>query len=573
MSYFTSFLRLGKKGKPNISSNSTMNQVSDYSMWLLMRVFVIAVLLIIFLIPVVRYFMAVFEGREITTGQAVIFIMQTITTTGYGELLPFESLPMMTLSILLMISGVFIIFMIAGTLMASLIESRITPKASTKTEKKGHVIFTSYNKTVARAVKLLERHNIPYVVSSPEQADAVEVMRMGVNSICADPRHDDGLNRLNVEKARLVVVTNDDTVNINITLGISTISDTPVLAVMENEGRAQLAYAAGAKYVVTLEETLGQQLVDLICANASPTEFLKLIHVDVTPDIIKQLKPSIIHVGAHDEYNRKSIGDIRLRSVTGATVVAIWNEDGSITAPGADTVFDESTLIVLGPHDNVDKLATFMGGPGPGGHVVLVGAGRVGQEAGKMLNQAGIKPYIIDIAERPMYFEGEYIVGDAIKPYVLQKAKIEEADTLIVTINDDSLNIFVALTCKQLNPGIDIVARAVNADVVDRMLQAGANHVLSESIMGFQLLQVAMVDMGVLPRPSNYMICEITWEKDPITIAELTGLLKGDTQIICVVRNGEAIEPSIDFLLYRNDSIVVLGAIENVKDLKEVVSN
>ena len=53
-------------------------------------------------------------------------------------------------------------------------------------------------------------------------------------------------------------------------------------------------------------------------------------------------------------------------------------------------MLDQSTLIVLGPHDNVDRLATFMGGPGPGGHVVLVGAGRVGQEAGKVLNQANI---------------------------------------------------------------------------------------------------------------------------------------------------------------------------------------
>jgi Trk K+ transport system NAD-binding subunit len=538
--------------------------VADYTRWLLVRILILAVIWIIVLIPVTVYVMRVFEGREISAGQAAVFIVQTLTTTGYGELLPFHSLPMVILSILLMISGVFLIFMTAGTLMASLVESRVTPRAPTQTNLSGHVVFTSFNEIVARTIVLLEHYRVPYVVAAEEQPEAVDLMRRGINSICADPKYDQGLKKLNVPSAQLVVVTGKDTDNINITLGVSTTSSTPVLAVMENENRAALAEAAGAQFVIALEETLGKQLVDWICADASPTRFLELLTVDVSPDILSQLKPSIIHVGYKSEFCGKTIGDTKLRTETGATVAAIWNEDGTISTPLATTIINESTLLVLGPQDNVDHLASLMGGPGPGGHVVLIGAGRVGQESGKSLNKAGIEPSVVDIANRQLYFKGSLLVGDATKPHVLHSVDIEKANTLIVTINDDSLNIFTVLASKQLNPDVDIMARAVHVDAVDRLHQAGANHVLSESILGFQLLQIAMVEIGVLPKLTDYVVREVTWQGEPITIGKLTEKHAGKFKIICAVVNDKVVEPSLGFLLESGERLVVLGPPANL---------
>ncbi len=542
-------------------------RVADYTKVLLIRIFIAAVFLVIILIPIVRYLMVIFEGREVTTGQAIIFIVQSLTTTGYGELLPFHSFPMIALTILLMVSGVFLIFMFAGTLMASLVESRMIPRAPTFTRQNNHVIFTAFSEAVVRTIDLLEYHGVPYVVAVEDQPQAVDLMRRGINVVYADPKYDEGLKRLNVKNARLVVATSDDTDNINITLGIKNINNIPVLAMMENEKRAELAYAAGARQVVTLEETLGKQLVDWITADASPTRFLELLKVEVSQEIIAQLKPSIIHVGANSDFCGKTIGDTRLRSLTGATVAAVWNEDGTISTPSATTIINESTLLVLGPHDNVDRLASLMGGPGPGGHVVLIGAGRVGQEAGRSLNNAGIKPYVIDILHKPLFFEGNLIVGDATKPHVLHEVQIEKADTLIVTINDDSLNIFIVLASSLLNPDVDVMARSVHVDAVDRLHQAGANHVLSESILGFQLLQIAMVEMGVLPKMSDYVVREINWQREPVTIQELTEMHPGEFKIICVVKNDTAIEPSLDYTLQKEDRIVALGPTEHLDKL------
>lgn len=555
-----------QRGK-NTERKARLFRVTDYSQWVLLRLFAIFLFIIITLIPLVKYLMLVYEKREITIGQAAVFIVQTITTTGYGELLPFHSYPMVILSIILMVSGVFMIFMIAGTLMATLIESRIVPRAPMVTKMTGHVVFTGYNETVANTIRLIKRYNIPYVVAAEEQAEAMELIEKGINCIYANPRYDEGLRRLNVDQARLVVASSDDTVNINIALGISTASKTPVLSVMENNERARLAYAAGAKQVVVLEETLGRQLVNWICADAIPTEFLKLIDVDVSPHIITQLKPSIIHIGSRSRFSDQSIGDMKIRTKTGATVAAVWHPDGTITTPSAETKINESTLIVLGPQDSVGRLVSYVGGSGPGEHVILVGAGRVGQEAGKELNRAGIYPVTIDKVNRPLHFRGELVVGDATKHHVLQQARIEEADTLIVTLDNDSFTIFTVLASRHLNPHINVVARAVQTETIDRLRQAGANHVLSESLLGFQLLQVAMVEAGVLPKLSDYVIREVTWRHEPMKIQILAEKHQRKIKIICVIKNEEVFEPSGSYVLQKNDIIVVLGPPQHIDRL------
>ena len=543
-------------------------KVTDYSKWLLVRLLGIFFIFIIAFIPIVQYLMYTFENREITLGQAAVFIMQTITTTGYGELLPFTSTPMVVVSIILMAVGVFMIFIIAGTLMATLIEKRITPRAPLETQLSGHIVFTAFNETVEYTIEYLTRNNIPYVVAEPDQSSAVTLIEKGINSICSNPAYDEGLEQLNVKEAQLVIATSDDTSNISITLGISSLYGTPTLAVMENEKRAQLAYAAGAQHIVALEETVGKQIVDWICSDASPTEFLKLIDVNVSPEVLDKLKPSIIHVGSYGTNQFQTIGEAKLRTKTGASVVAVWHPDGTISIPTADTPINEATLIVLGPYNNVDELASFLGGPGPGEHVVIAGAGRVGQVAGRRLNQVGIRPVIIDVLDREKHFDGELIVGDATFSNVLEEAQIKSADTIIAALNADHLNIFTVLASKQMNPDINIVARAVRPDSAERIMQAGANHVLSEAILGFQLLQMTMVEMGIIPKLSSNVIREITWNKEPTSLMKIVKNTAHHLHVICIVKpDYEVLEPQTNHVIQTGDRLVALGAIEDINSL------
>jgi len=133
----------------------------DYGSWLLARVLVGVVVLIVVSTFAVHHFMQVYEGRPITYGQATLFVVQTVTTTGYGELLPFVSSPMKILAVVLMLLGVTMIFMFGSTLMAILIERRLARPVPTSTTLSRHVIFTAHDEAIERIIALLRRHQIP----------------------------------------------------------------------------------------------------------------------------------------------------------------------------------------------------------------------------------------------------------------------------------------------------------------------------------------------------------------------------------------------------------------------------
>jgi hypothetical protein len=49
---------------------------------------------------------------------------------------------------------------------------------------------------------------------------------------------------------------------------------------------------------------------------------------------------------------------------------------------------------------------------------------------------------------------------------------------------DDAINIVVTLTARSLNPDLDIVARAIQPEVEDKLRRAGATHVISPYRIG-----------------------------------------------------------------------------------------
>jgi Trk K+ transport system NAD-binding subunit len=120
-----------------------------------------------------------------------------------------------------------------------------------------------------------------------------------------------------------------------------------------------------------------------------------------------------------------------------------------------------------------------------------------------------------------------------------------------------------------LNRELNVVARAVHVDTVNRLHQAGANHVLAEPDMGFQLLQVAMVQLGILPKLKNYVIREVPWDRKPMDIRELTTIHKGKFKIICVVTGDKVVQPALDYVLQKGDRLVIMGAPDNIKDFME----
>lgn len=125
-------------------------------------------------------------------------------------------------------------------------------------------------------------------------------------------------------------------------------------------------------------------------------------------------------------------------------------------------------------------------------HIVVVGVGNVGYNVVKNLVKTGSEILVIDKIDeegREDEFQ-EYQVdkriptidGDASKEGILEKANIEEAYAIIVLIDNDLLNLKIALRAKLLNPKIKVVLRMFDLEF-GRMIQEklGIDEVFSTS--------------------------------------------------------------------------------------------
>ncbi|WP_246144203.1 potassium channel family protein [Neolewinella aurantiaca] len=128
------------------------------------------------------------------------------------------------------------------------------------------------------------------------------------------------------------------------------------------------------------------------------------------------------------------------------------------------------------------------------GHTIICGFGRYGREVARHLKEQG-QPFVVieenleklDIPEFED-FEVLYVDGDATHDEVLREAGIDRAVGLITSLNDDSDNLFIVLSAKELNPKLRIISSAHSIRSRQKLMRAGASNViLPEQIGGFYM--------------------------------------------------------------------------------------
>jgi len=116
-------------------------------------------------------------------------------------------------------------------------------------------------------------------------------------------------------------------------------------------------------------------------------------------------------------------------------------------------------------------------------HYVLCGCGAVGREIALQFARAGV-PFLIiensvEESQIPRDLDVPIVEGDASSEDVLLRAGVVRARGLIAAMGHDPENVFVTLTARQLNPDIQIVARANEKGTKSKLLHAGADRVIS----------------------------------------------------------------------------------------------
>lgn len=118
-------------------------------------------------------------------------------------------------------------------------------------------------------------------------------------------------------------------------------------------------------------------------------------------------------------------------------------------------------------------------------HVIVCGLGRVGGAISKELRAKGESVVIIDQREDLHQVTDLPVVhGDATVDAVLLEAGIERARGLIIALDSAADCMYVTLTSRNLNPNLFIVARANSTETAPKLVQAGADRVVSPHEIG-----------------------------------------------------------------------------------------
>ena len=217
-------------------------------------------------------------------------------------------------------------------------------------------------------------------------------------------------------------------------------------------------------------------------------------------------------------------------------------------------------------------------------HTVLCGYGRAGRILADELGRAGAAFVVVDHDEEKLTdaeAAGLLVVeGNATEEDVLRRAGVERAATVASVLPDDAANVFITLTARELNPDVEIIARAENPSTEKKLLRSGANRVVLPAVIGGQRMAQLITRPGaeqMLASSSaktelEHELGTIGLKLDELPVSAgspLDGCPVSDIELrgnrgflIVAVRraSGEiALDPPCECVLAAGDAVIVLG--------------
>lgn len=221
-------------------------------------------------------------------------------------------------------------------------------------------------------------------------------------------------------------------------------------------------------------------------------------------------------------------------------------------------------------------------------HYIVCGLGRVGSQVARELAAEGQSFVAIDKDEdrvkEAVGLGYTAFVGDSTKENELHKAKIEKAKGIVASLGDDSSNLFVTLTARQINPDLFIVSRANREENVSRIIRAGADKVsLPNQVGGFHMATMLMrphvidvLDVLSTNKNSDLQVQEVAIPKGSRASGHrLENLLKhieGISILALNSTNGSSqVHPTGQEVLYPGDRLIAMGTSNQIQSLQKIV--
>ena len=211
-------------------------------------------------------------------------------------------------------------------------------------------------------------------------------------------------------------------------------------------------------------------------------------------------------------------------------------------------------------------------------HFIICGHGRIGKSIAETISMEGHQIVIIEndpIALKEAQKAGLlYIEGDATQDEYLIKAGIDQAKGIICVLKSDADNVYITLTSRLLNPGLLIVARASDSRAEKRMIQAGANKVISPYEIGARRMALSVLkptvieflDLAVHSSTLGISIEQIAINAgsavDGLTLKDIGIRQKTGVTVLAIqkLKDNMILGPDPDYILRAGDIVIALGS-------------
>jgi Trk K+ transport system NAD-binding subunit len=570
--------------------------------WKRRTLYYLATLIAVFLAYAVvyDYGMTAFEGRPQTFLHSLQVVVETFTTTGYGSDAPWDS-PQMNLFVILMdLTGVVLIFAALPVFVVPLFEDALSTTLPTAVEDiEDHVVICTYSPRAETLISELESWEVEYVVVEPDRDEAMDLYESGYSVLHGDPESVETLEAANLDEATALVADASDEVDVSVVLAArEAAADVRVVSVVEEPELGTYHELAGVDEVLSPRQLVGESLAAKVTSGVS-TDFSATGAVggssaddaggsgdsDGSDDASgsdedgrSRSTGSAVEIGEDFEVAELSIqrggelvgttlAESGIREQSGANVIGAWVRGDFETPPSPDLELDAGTVLLVAGRqaqlERLKELTSSQARPRRRGTVVVVGHGEVGSTVTEQLAAANVPYTVVDVEDRP----GVDVVGDATDPETLREAGIEQARTIVFTLADDTLTGFAALVARDLNPDVEVLARAEETENVQKIYRAGADYVLALATVSGRMLASTILEREEVISVDKQVELVRTTAPDFAgqTLAEADVRNRTGCTVIAVERDGETItELGPEFRLQRDDTLVVAGTDEDV---------
>ncbi|MDW7772836.1 MAG: NAD-binding protein [Desulfobulbaceae bacterium] len=529
---------------------------------------------VIFLYSILFHAIMLYEGRHFSLITGLYWTLTVMSTLGFGDI-TFSTDLGMIFTIFVLLSGiVFLLIMLPFTFIQFFYAPWLEAQKKARTPRtlpediSGHIVITNLEPITAKLIQKLAKYNYEYVIVEGDTHRALDLHEQGYRVILGDVDDPVTYERLRIHDAAMVVATNDDLMNTNISFTIREITDkVPIVTRAENVHSIDILEFPGNTRVFQFRKMLGESLG------------LRTFGIDVGTNVIGRFEELLIaeSPAMHTPLQGRTLAEARLRERTGATVVGLW-EHGIFKMPLPQTKINSTTVLVMaGTSKQLDsfdrQFAITWVDYAPDAPVLILGGGNVGCAAAEIMEARKIPYTIVEKRERLVCLDHKnHIQGDAADINILVKAGIKEARTVIVTTHDDAMNIYLAFYCRKLRPDVQIISRATSDKTVSKLHKAGADTVLSYATMGanriLNLLQPD--DMSVFTEGLNVFNSTVRDSLAGRTLAETSIREKTGCSVIAVKSGDQlTVSPDPHKPLRKHDELILISTIESEKKFLE----